>query len=78
MHRSISEKYSVASFEMKQLFNFSTLKKETDAGDKSSGRKLSSQDPVSFLPRKLTGSCDATRGVWPVGRGKFSFPSTLP
>ena len=33
---------------------------------------------VPWLPRKLMGSWDASRGVWPAGQGRFSFPSTLP
>ena len=33
---------------------------------------------VPWLPRKLMGSWDASRRVWPAGQGRFSFPSTLP
>ena len=33
---------------------------------------------VPWLPRKLMGSWDALGGVWPAGRGRFFFPSTLP
>ena len=33
---------------------------------------------VPWLPRKLMGSWGALGGVWPVGQGRFSFPSTLP
>jgi len=33
---------------------------------------------VPWLPRRPMVSWGASRGVWPVGRGRFSFPSTLP
>ena len=33
---------------------------------------------VPWLPRRLMGSWGASRGVWPAGQGRFSFPSTLP
>jgi len=33
---------------------------------------------VPWLPRRLMGSWGALRGMWPAGRGRFSFPSTLP
>jgi len=33
---------------------------------------------VPWLPRKPMASWDALGGVWPAGRGTFSFPSTLP
>jgi len=33
---------------------------------------------VPWLPRRPMGSWGALRAVWPAGRGRFSFPSTLP
>ena len=33
---------------------------------------------VPWLPRRPMGSWGASRRVWPAGRGRFSFPSTLP
>ena len=33
---------------------------------------------VPWLPRRPVASWGAWRGVWPAGRGRFSFPSTLP
>ena len=33
---------------------------------------------VPWLPRRPMGSWGALGGVWPAGRGRFSFPSTLP
>jgi len=40
--------------------------------------KLTMSQQCALLPRKVMGSWDALGGVWPAGRGRFSFPSTLP
>jgi len=45
------------------------------AGGRQVDLELSS---VPWLPGRLMGSWDALEGLWPAGRGSFSFPSTLP
>jgi len=40
--------------------------------------KVTMSQQVPWLPRRPMGSWGALGGVWAAGRGRFSFPSTLP
>jgi len=51
---------------------------ERDLGVLVEKRLTMSQCCVPWLPRRPMGSWGALGGVWPAGRGRFSFLSTLP
>jgi len=40
--------------------------------------KLTMSQQCALAAKKVNGILRAFRGVWPVGRRRFSFPSTLP
>jgi len=40
--------------------------------------RLTMSQQCALAAKKANGSWDALGGAWPAGRGRFSFPSTLP
>jgi len=40
--------------------------------------RLTMSQQCALAAKKANCIWDASRGVWPAGRGRFSFPSTLP